>query len=123
MARTRESLTQALAEIPRLREAFWSDLRVTGSGEELNQELERAGRVADFFELADLLCQDALLREESCGGHFRVEHQTEDGEALRDDARFAHVAAWEWKGPDTRAVRHEEPLVFENVPLQQRSYK
>jgi len=123
MARTRQSLTHALAEIPRLREAFWSDLKVTGSGEELNQELERAGRVADFFELAELMCQDALLREESCGGHFRVEHQTEDGEALRDDARFAHVAAWEWKGADARPVRHEEPLHFENVPLQQRSYK
>jgi succinate dehydrogenase / fumarate reductase flavoprotein subunit len=123
MARTRESLTHALEEIPRLREAFWADLKLTGGGEELNQELERAGRVADFFELADLMVQDALIREESCGGHFRVEHQTEDGEALRHDDRFAHVAAWEWKGEGARPVRHEEPLVFENVPLQQRSYK
>jgi succinate dehydrogenase / fumarate reductase flavoprotein subunit len=123
MARSRESLTHALAEIPRLREQFWADLKVTGGGEELNQELERAGRVADFFELAELLCQDALIREESCGGHFRVEHQTEDGEALRHDDRFAHVAAWEWKGEGVRPVRHEEPLAFESVPLQQRSYK
>jgi succinate dehydrogenase / fumarate reductase flavoprotein subunit len=123
MARSRESLTHALSEIPRLREAFWHDLRVTGTGEELNQDLERAGRVADYYELAELMCRDALEREESCGGHFRVEHQTEDGEALRDDDRFAHVAAWEWRGPGEREVRHQEPLVFQTVPLQARSYK
>jgi succinate dehydrogenase / fumarate reductase flavoprotein subunit len=123
MARSRESLTRALAALPELREAFWRDLRVTGAGEELNQELERAGRVADYYELAELMCRDALLREESCGGHFRVEHQTEDGEAKRDDARFAHVAAWEWRGPKEPEVRHEEALVFETIPLQQRSYK
>jgi succinate dehydrogenase / fumarate reductase, flavoprotein subunit len=123
MARSRESLTRALAALPPLREAFWGDLKVTGSGEELNQELERAGRVADFLELAELLCRDALEREESCGGHFRVEHQTPDGEALRHDDRFAHVAAWEWRGPGQPEVRHEEPLVFEHVPLQQRSYR
>jgi succinate dehydrogenase / fumarate reductase flavoprotein subunit len=123
MARSRESLTRALAEIPRLRDAFWRELRVTGAGEELNQELERAGRVADYFELAELMCRDALEREESCGGHFRVEHQTPEGEALRDDARFAHVAAWEWRGPGEPEIRHVEPLRFEAVPLQQRSYK
>ncbi|HET9948328.1 MAG TPA: succinate dehydrogenase (quinone) flavoprotein subunit, partial [Longimicrobiales bacterium] len=123
MARSRASLEHALAEIPRIREAFWSDLRVPGTGEELNQELERAGRVADFLELAELLCRDALHREESCGGHFRVEHQTPDGEALRDDERFAYVAAWEWKGPGEAPALHREPLAFEYVPLQQRSYK
>jgi len=123
MARTKESLSHALAALPRLREEFWKDLRVTGAGEELNQELERAGRVADYFELAELMCRDALEREESCGGHFRVEHQTPDGEALRDDARFAHVAAWEWRGAAEPEVRHVEPLRFEAVPLQQRSYK
>jgi len=123
MARSRESLTRALEEIPRLREEFWSGLRVTGAGEELNQELERAGRVADFLELAELLCLDALHREESCGGHFRVEHQTPDGEALRDDGKFAYVAAWEWKGTGEPPTLHKEPLVFEHVPLQQRSYK
>ena len=123
MARSRQSLTHALAEIPRLREAFWHDLRITGTGEELNQELERAGRVADYYELAELTCLDALEREESCGAHFRVEHQTEEGEALRDDARFAHVAAWEWRGAGERPVRHQEPLAFETVALQTRSYK
>ncbi|HET6437322.1 MAG TPA: fumarate reductase/succinate dehydrogenase flavoprotein subunit [Anaeromyxobacter sp.] len=123
MARTKESLTRALQEIPRVEDAFFKELRVTGSGEELNQELERAGRVADYFELAQLICRDALEREESCGGHFRVEHQTPEGEALRHDDRFAHVAAWEWRGRDEKPVRHEEPLVFESVPLQQRSYK
>ena len=123
MARSKESLTRALAEIPKLEEQFWRDLRVTGTGEELNQELERAGRVADYYELATLMCEDALLREESCGGHFRVEHQTEEGEAKRDDARFTHVAAWEWRGRKERSIRHEEPLAFEYVPLQQRSYK
>ncbi len=99
------------------------DLRLVGSGEELNQDLERAGRVADYYELAELMCRDALEREESCGAHFRVEHQTPEGEALRDDARFAHVAAWEWRGAGLPEVRHEEPLTFEAVPLQTRSYK
>jgi succinate dehydrogenase / fumarate reductase flavoprotein subunit len=123
MARSRETLTHALAEIPRLREAFWHDLRITGTGAELNQELERAGRVADYYELAELMCLDALEREESCGAHFRVEHQTEEGEALRDDARFTHVAAWEWRGAGEKPVRHQEPLAFETVALQTRSYK
>jgi succinate dehydrogenase / fumarate reductase flavoprotein subunit len=123
MARSKESLTRALDRIPRIEEAFWRDLRVTGSGEELNQELERAGRVADFFELAELLCYDALQRNESAGGHFRVEHQTPDGEAKRNDDEYAYVAAWEWKGAGRTPALHREPLAFERVPLQQRSYK
>jgi succinate dehydrogenase / fumarate reductase flavoprotein subunit len=123
MARSRESLTHALQVIPELRERFWRELRVPGSGEELNQELERAGRVADFFELAELLCHDALDRNESCGGHFRTEHQTPDGEALRNDADYAYVAAWEWKGERTAPALHKEKLEFEYVHLAQRSYK
>jgi succinate dehydrogenase / fumarate reductase flavoprotein subunit len=123
MARSRESLGRALEAIPRLEEAFWADLRVTGSGEELNQELERAGRIADFFELARLMCVDALHRNESAGGHFRVEHQTPEGEAARDDDAFAYVAAWEWRGRGEEPALHKEPLRFEHVPLQQRSYK
>jgi succinate dehydrogenase / fumarate reductase flavoprotein subunit len=123
MARSAEGLREALQKIPALREQFWKDLKIVGSGEELNQSLEHAGRVADFLELAELMCLDALERDESCGGHFRVEHQTEDGEAKRDDARFAHVAAWEYKGDGARPERHVEPLTFENVELQVRSYK
>jgi len=123
MARSQASLRRALEAIPGIEEAFWRELRVPGTGEELNQELERAGRVADYLELARLLCLDALERDESAGAHFRVEHQTPDGEALRDDAKFAHVAAWEWRGPGERPARHVEPLRFEHVPLQQRSYK
>jgi succinate dehydrogenase / fumarate reductase flavoprotein subunit len=106
-----------------MQEAFWRDLRVTGSGEELNQELEKAGRVADFFELAELLCFDALHRNESAGGHFRVEYQTPEGEAARNDDEYAYVAAWEWKGSGETPGLHKEPLAFEHVPLQQRSYK
>jgi succinate dehydrogenase / fumarate reductase flavoprotein subunit len=123
MARSKASLERALAGIPRIEEAFWRELRVTGTGEELNQELEKAGRVADYFELARLLAWDALQREESAGAHFRVEHQTPEGEAARDDARFAYVAAWEWRGRGEEPVLHREPLRFEHVPLQQRSYK
>jgi succinate dehydrogenase / fumarate reductase flavoprotein subunit len=123
MARSRESLTRALDRIPALREAFWRDLRIVGSGEELNQDLERAGRVADYFELAELTCYDALQRNESCGAHFRVEYQTPDGEAQRNDAEYAYVAAWEWKGPETAPALHKEPLAFEAVHLAQRSYK
>jgi succinate dehydrogenase / fumarate reductase flavoprotein subunit len=123
MARSAASLEKAIAEIPALEEEFWKDLRVLGSGDTLNQSLEKAGRVADFFELALLLCTDALHREESCGGHFRVEHQTEDGEALRHDEEFAYVAAWEWAGKGAEPVLHEEPLSFEYVHLAQRSYK
>jgi succinate dehydrogenase / fumarate reductase, flavoprotein subunit len=96
---------------------------VTGAGAELNQDLELAGRVADFLEFGELLCLDALHREESCGGHFRVEHQTEDGEARRDDANFAYVGAWEFKGADRKPELHKEPLVYEEVHLATRSYK
>ena len=123
MARTAEGLRTALAEIPKLRAEFWRDLYVPGTGEELNQSLEHAGRVADFFELAELMCTDALHREESCGGHFRVEHQTPDGEAQRNDDAFAYVAAWAHAGEGKPPVLHKEPLTFENVALSQRSYK
>jgi len=123
MARSRESLQAALKRIPELRAEFWENIVVPGSGSELNQELEKAGRVADFLEFAELMARDALVREESCGGHFRVEHQTPDHEATRDDAHFAHVAAWEHKGPGTEPELHKEPLTFENVELAVRSYK
>jgi succinate dehydrogenase / fumarate reductase flavoprotein subunit len=123
MARNRRGLETALSKIPALREEFWQDLTVPGTGGELNQQLELAGRVADFLELGELICLDALEREESCGGHFREEYQTEEGEALRDDERFCHVAAWEYAGPDKKPIRNVEPLVFENVHLQTRSYK
>jgi succinate dehydrogenase / fumarate reductase flavoprotein subunit len=123
ITRTAAGLEQALREIPALREEFWRDLRVTGSGEALNQQLEKAGRVADFFELGELMCRDALAREESCGCHLREEHQTEDGEALRDDARFQYAAAWEWGGPGLPWTLHKEPLQFEYVKPSQRSYK
>jgi succinate dehydrogenase / fumarate reductase flavoprotein subunit len=98
-------------------------VRVPGSAETFNQSLEKAGRVADFFELAELMCRDALDREESCGGHFRVEHATEDGEALRDDENYRHVSAWEWNGEGVAATKHREDLEFEYVKLAQRSYK
>jgi succinate dehydrogenase / fumarate reductase flavoprotein subunit len=123
MARSAEGLRKALQLIPALREDFWKNLRVPGTGQELNQELERAGRVADFLELAELMCIDALEREESCGAHFRVEHQTKDGEALRHDDQFAYVAAWEFAGDGKAPILHKEPLVFENVALATRSYK
>ena len=123
MARNAAGLREALARIPELREEFWRDVNVPGSGAELNQALEKAGRVADFLELAELICRDALHREESCGGHFREEHQTEEGEARRDDERFAYVAAWEYAGRDTEPRLHREPLHFEYVHLAQRSYK
>jgi succinate dehydrogenase / fumarate reductase flavoprotein subunit len=123
MARNRAGLTAALQRIPALREEFWRNLNVPGSADELNQSLEMAGRVADFLELGELMCLDALEREESCGGHFREEHQTEDGEALRDDERFCHVAAWEHAGEGKKPIRNVEPLAFEDVPLQTRSYK
>jgi succinate dehydrogenase / fumarate reductase flavoprotein subunit len=123
MGRSRAGLTTAIAEIGRLREAFWQDVRVTGQGGDLNKHLEMAGRVADFFELGELMARDALMREESCGGHFREEHQTPEGEAKRDDANFAFVAAWEHAEGGTQPVLHKEPLVFENVELKTRSYK
>ena len=123
MARDKNGLEKALSEIPALQEEFTRDVRVLGSADTVNQSLEKVMRVADFFELAQLMCRDALVREESCGGHFRVEHQTPDGEALRDDERFAHVAAWEWTGPGAEPARHTEPLEFEYVKLATRSYK
>jgi succinate dehydrogenase / fumarate reductase flavoprotein subunit len=123
MARNAEGLKHARAEIGKLREAFWTDVKILGDGQSMNQSLEQAGRVADFFELAELMCQDALDREESCGGHFREEHQTPEGEAQRDDDNFAYVAAWEYNGPGKESTLHKEDLVFENVHLAQRSYK
>jgi len=123
MSRSDAGLKLALKKIPELREEFWHDVNVPGSDIELNQALERAGRVADFFELAELMCLDALHRTESCGGHFREESQTSDGEARRDDANFAYVAAWEYAGERQSPILNREPLVFENVKLSQRSYK
>jgi succinate dehydrogenase / fumarate reductase flavoprotein subunit len=123
MGRNKAGLEQALQKIPALREEFWSNLNVPGSADDLNQSLEMAGRVADFFELGELMCLDALEREESCGGHFREEHQTAEGEAVRDDQRFCHVAAWEYAGEGKKPIRNVEPLAFENVHLQTRSYK
>jgi succinate dehydrogenase / fumarate reductase flavoprotein subunit len=125
MARNAAGLNEALARIPALREEFWHDVRVPGDGEEFNQSLERAGRVADFLEFGELMCTDALTRDESCGGHFREEHQTPDGEAKRDDEHFADVFAWEYQGNGSIAPPklHREPLVFETVELTQRSYK
>jgi succinate dehydrogenase / fumarate reductase, flavoprotein subunit len=122
MTRNRSGLEKALSEIPALREEFWKDVRVLG-GPALNQSLEKAARVADLFELGELMVRDALHREESCGGHFREESQTEDGEALRDDEHFAYVAAWEWTGKGKDPALHREPLEFEYVKLTQRSYK
>ncbi|QYC44904.1 Fumarate reductase flavoprotein subunit [Nonomuraea coxensis DSM 45129] len=121
MERTEESLRKALERIPELRQEFWENVKVSGTAEELNQVLERAGRVADFFDLAELMCLDALVRTESCGGHFRAESQDADGEALRDDENFAHVSAWE-RTPDG-PVLHKEPLEYEYVKMTQRSYK
>jgi succinate dehydrogenase / fumarate reductase, flavoprotein subunit len=123
MERSADSLEKALGEIPPLRDEFHADVRVLGDNETLNQSLEKAGRVADFLEFAELMCLDALHREESCGGHFRVEHQTEEGEALRNDDEFSYVAAWEFTGVDEKPDLHREPLGFEAVELAQRSYK
>ena len=123
MARTADGLRTALKRIPELREQFWRDVRVPGSAATLNQSLEHAGRLADFFEFAELMCHDALDRDESCGGHFRVEHQTADGEAKRNDDVFAHASVWEFKGVGHEPVKHREELTFENVALSQRSYK
>ena len=122
MARNEAGLTRALQLIPALREEFHRNLKVLGASEEMNQSLEKAGRVADFLELGELMCRDALERRESCGGHFREEFQ-DDGEAKRDDANFAHVAAWEYVADDQAPKRNVEPLNFEYVPLQNRSYK
>jgi succinate dehydrogenase / fumarate reductase flavoprotein subunit len=123
MARSARSLQEALQRIPALREEFWQNVNVLGEGAEFNQALEQAGRVADFLEFAELMCEDALERNESCGGHFRTEYQTADGEALRNDDEFCHVAAWQYSGPGAKPTRHIEPLEFEEVKLAQRSYK
>jgi succinate dehydrogenase / fumarate reductase flavoprotein subunit len=123
MARNEAGLKEALKRIPQLREEFWKNVNVTGENGELNQNLEYAGRVADFMEFAELLCLDALHRRESCGGHFRTEFQTPDGEAKRDDESFSYVAAWEYAGPGKEPVLHREPLVYEEVHMSTRSYK
>lgn len=123
MARSEQSCKEALKKIPALREEFWKNVKVSGSGAQFNQDLENAGRVADFLEFAELLTRDALYRNESCGGHFRVEHQMPDGEAKRDDENFCHAAAWEFKGVSAEPELHIEPLKFENVHLAIRSYK
>jgi succinate dehydrogenase / fumarate reductase flavoprotein subunit len=123
MARSKEGLEKAISEISALRSDFDRDLRVLGSADTLNQSLEKAGRVDDFFDLAVLLAKDALHREESCGGHFRLEHQTEDGEARRDDDHFAYAGAWEYAGPGAEPILNKEPLTFDHVHLAQRIYK
>ena len=123
MGRTEAGLKKALELIPQIREEFWKNLCIPGTGEEVNQSLEMAGRVADFLELGELLVLDALNRRESCGAHFREEWQTEEGEALRDDENFCHVAAWEYKGDGATPVRHTEQLSFESLHLATRNYK
>jgi succinate dehydrogenase / fumarate reductase flavoprotein subunit len=123
MERTEQSLNEALRRIPELRAEFWKDARVLGDANDLNQSLELAGRVADFLEMGELLCTDALNRNESCGGHFRGEYQTPDGEALRNDEDYAYVAAWQYTGEDSAPLLNKEPLNFEYVHLSQRSYK
>jgi succinate dehydrogenase / fumarate reductase flavoprotein subunit len=123
MGRTKASLQKALKEIPAVRAEFWKNVKVVGASDDLNAELERAGRVADFLELGELLAYDALHREESCGGHFRVEHQTEEGEAKRNDKKFSYVAAWEYTGVNKKPILNKEPLTFEHVKPSQRSYK
>ena len=123
MSRSKEGLQKALELIAQIRKEFWQNLHVSGENNNINQELEKAGRVGDFIELAQVMCLDALAREESCGGHFREEHQTPDSEAKRDDEHFAHVAAWEYCGPNQLPIRHQEELTFEYCHPTQRSYK
>ncbi len=124
MARSEQGLKEALEKIPQIREQFWTDASIPGEDNNLNVALERAGRVADFIELADMMCRDALERNESCGGHFRVEHQEEDGEAKRDQENHSHAAVWEFKGDDSAPQMHKEQLEFEAVdPSVKRSYK
>ncbi|HNL40210.1 MAG TPA: fumarate reductase/succinate dehydrogenase flavoprotein subunit, partial [Saprospiraceae bacterium] len=123
MGRTKEGLTEAIAEIRALRAEFWRDVFVPGRADEYNPELEKACRVADFLELGELMCRDALHRNESCGGHFREEYQTPDGEAQRDDDDFMYVAAWEWQGENAEPELHKEQLEYEVVKVSQRSYK
>jgi succinate dehydrogenase / fumarate reductase flavoprotein subunit len=124
MARNEKGLTEAIEEIGQLREDFYSDVRVPGAANELNQELEKALRVADFIELGQLMAKDALLRKESCGGHFREEYQDAEGETLRDDENFAYVAAWEYNGSDaSKSVLHKEELKYEFIKIAARNYK
>lgn len=123
MARTKQGLEEALSKIPDIRNEFWNNVNILGQNEEFNQSLEKAGRVADFLELAELMCQDAQHRNESCGGHFREEYQTPEGEALRDDKDYCYVAAWEYQGQNKKAALNKEPLTFDYVHLTQRSYK
>ena len=123
MSRNAEDLKSAISEIAALRKDFWENVKIPGEAGQFNQELEKAGRVADFLELGELFAKDALHRNESCGGHFREEYQTKEGEALRDDENFKYVAAWEFKGAPSEAVMHKEDLVFENIKLKTRSYK
>jgi succinate dehydrogenase / fumarate reductase flavoprotein subunit len=123
MGRNKKGLEQAAEQIRSIRQEFWEDVSVVGTTDDLNSELERAARVADFLELGELMAIDALHREESCGGHFREEHQTEDGEAKRNDEKFSYVAAWEFAGEGKKPVLHKEPLTFEYVKPSQRSYK
>jgi succinate dehydrogenase / fumarate reductase flavoprotein subunit len=123
ISRNKKGLEEALRKLPAMREEFWKDVKVPGGGGELNQPLEHAGRVADLLEFAELMCTDALSREESCGCHFREEYQTEDGETKRDDKNFAHVSVWESGGAGGTAKLHKEPLSFETVHLAQRNYK
>ena len=124
MGRTKESLTTALAKLKEVRKTFWSDLRIPGEANELNVELEKAIRLADFIEIGELMAYDALNREESCGGHFREEYQTEEGEAKRDDENYFYVACWEYQGSDEKEpVLLKEPLVYEAIKVQTRNYK
>ena len=123
MARNKAGLEEAIKKIPELRAEFWDNLNVPGENGSLNQSLEHAGRVADFLEFGELMCRDALQREESCGGHFREEHQTPEGEAKRDDENFSFVGAWEYKGENQTPELHKENLVYEEVKMTQRSYK
>jgi len=123
MARNEKHLKEAIQEIQDIREDFWKNVKVPGKLNEFNQELEKAGRVADFLELGELFAKDALEREESCGGHFREEHKSPEGEAVRDDENFIHVTAWEFKGEPSDAVAHKEELEYKNIELKTRSYK
>jgi succinate dehydrogenase / fumarate reductase flavoprotein subunit len=123
MARNREGLTEAISQIQVLQKQFWQDLALSGKSDDFNKQLEQANRLGDYLELGELMARDALMREESCGGHFREEHKTEDGEAKRDDANFTFVSAWEYKGEGAEPEMHKEDLVFENVELKTRSYK
>ncbi|MBQ5614652.1 MAG: fumarate reductase/succinate dehydrogenase flavoprotein subunit, partial [Tidjanibacter sp.] len=123
MARTKESLEKAIVEIQKIRKEFWADVRVPGKNGEFNQEIEKALRLADFLELGELMARDALGRNESCGGHFREEYQTPEGEAQRDDENYAYVAIWEYNGPDAEPTLHKEELKFEAIKVAQRNYK